>query len=115
MSAFCKANNRLPVLDTTGQYLFAVDDVGARELLRRGQCRLIRRRGRDRVLQAVVGLRRDHELRLLGRGTALDRTRYSHNRDNQTNPPRVWTLTPQPTPAVFGAVIASVCVGKTLR
>ena len=102
------ASNRLPVIDTSGECLFLVDDDGARELLRSGRARLIRRRGRDRALQATSEIHRD-EIRLLGRGTAADHVRYSHNHETPTNPPRVWTHVPQPSRGVFGRVIASVC------
>jgi hypothetical protein len=85
------ANNRLPVLDLTGEVLFFADDHAARELLRLGQVRLIRRRGRDRALQATTEIRRD-EIRLLGRGSGLDHVRYSHRNDAPDNIRGVWAF-----------------------
>jgi hypothetical protein len=84
--------SRIQVLALSGEHLFWADDEQGRDLLRTGKAQLIRCRGRARILQAVVSLRRDGELRMLGRGTALDRTRYSHNRETEDNPEKVWTL-----------------------
>lgn len=68
-----------------------VDDGEARRYIKAGQARFICRRGKVCVLQAVAGeIRKPGEARLVGRGTALDHTRYSHRRETQTNPPRVW-------------------------
>jgi hypothetical protein len=97
--------HRLPVMDTTGECLFFVDDTGARELLHAGSVRLIRRNGRNRVLLATGEIRRS-ELELLGRGSGLDHVRYSHQRETHDNPARVWCLTPQPSRAVFTRLIA---------
>lgn len=85
-------SDRLEVRGLEGELLYSADEFEARDLLRAGCVRLIRRRGCARALQAVVPVRRE-DIRLLGRGTALDRTRYSHDHETPTNPPRVWTFT----------------------
>ena len=82
-------NDRLEVRGLDGELLWLADESQARDLLRAGYARLIRRRGCARVLQAVVALQRD-DLRLLGRGSAADHTRYSHDHETPDNPPRVW-------------------------
>ena len=76
-----------------GEYLWLADEQQARDLLHSGSVRLIRRRGCARVLQAVVAISRDDQLRLAGRGTAADHMRYSHDHETRENPPRVWTFT----------------------
>jgi hypothetical protein len=101
------SNTHLPVLDQAGTLLFFADDETCRELLRAGQCRLIRRGGRDRALVATSATTRA-ELQRAGGGTGFNHTRYSHRHETTTNPPRVWCLTPQRDPAVFGHVIATI-------
>lgn len=101
-------SDRIEVRGLEGEYLWHADEETCRELIRTGKARLIRtgRRNCARVLQAVVSLRRD-DVRLLGRGTALDRTRYSHNRETEDNPAKVWTLLhlANSTRPVFMAVV----------
>jgi hypothetical protein len=91
-------NRLLPVM-AGHEFCFRADEDRARELLRSGQCRLIRRGRRDRVLAATAGIR---EPLLVGKGTACHRVRYSHNRETGQNPPQVWTHMRQPSPAPFG-------------
>jgi hypothetical protein len=85
-------NYRIAVIGVSGEHLMWADDARARELVKLGQARPIRRKGRDRVLQAVAGWKKPGEVNLSGRGTALDRTRYSHRRETEDNPQNVWTL-----------------------
>jgi hypothetical protein len=87
------SSDRVEVRGLGGEYLWHADEATCRDLLRLGMARLIRPRRQScvRVLQAIVPVRRD-EIRMLGRGTALDRTRYSHDHETPENPPRVWTF-----------------------
>ena len=93
MSVEIGADTRIPVLGVSGEHLYWADDEQARELLRAGSARLIRRGGRVRMVQATASYTRTVGLALLGRGTAADHTRYSHDHETPHNPPRVWTFT----------------------
>lgn len=81
------------------------DEDQAHDFLKNREVHLIRRRGRARVLQAVAGWTKPGEVDPLGRGTALDRTRYSHRHEADDNPPNVWTLIRQAHPAPFVRVL----------
>ena len=101
-------SDRLEVRGLEGALLDSADEFEARDLLRAGCVRLIRRRGCARVLQAVVPVRRE-DVRMLGRGTALDRTRYSHDHETADNPRGVWTLLHLPDqPQLFMRVLAEL-------
>jgi len=84
--------DRIRVLDVCGEHLYWVDEAGAQDLLKRGQVHLVRRRGRVRMLQARDDIPAPLTLKLEGRGSAFDHTRYSHRRETPDNPPRVWCL-----------------------
>ena len=73
-------------------HLMWADDDRARELVKAGQARPIRRKGSVRVLQAAAGWKKPGEVDPLGRGTALDHVRYSHRHETEENPPNVWSL-----------------------
>ena len=92
MSPSISAPDRLRVVDVCGEHLYWVDELGAQDLLKRGLVRLIRRRGRMRMLQAREDAGPPPQLQLAGRGSGLDHMRYSHRRETVDNPPRVWTL-----------------------
>ena len=81
---------RIPVIGASGEHLMWVDEDHARQLHKAGEVRIIRRRGNVRILQAATDHRGSWLIPLAGRGTALDHTRYSHRRETETNPPRVW-------------------------
>ena len=83
---------RIAVVDEFGEHLMWADDERARELVKAGEARPIRRKGSVRVLQAAAGWTKPGEADLAGRGTALDHVRYSHRHETPTNPPRVWTF-----------------------
>jgi hypothetical protein len=98
---------RLEVIDTTGAHLMWCDDRTARELLKKRQARLVRRNGHVRVLVANDALQAQYGSLAGGRGTAFDKTRYSHNHETADNPEKVWTLKrlPSCTRKVFTAVL----------
>lgn len=100
------SNDRLAVIDEFGVHQMWVDDARARELVRAREVRVIRRKGCARVLQVVAGWQKPGRVDPLGRGTALDRTRYSHHRETEDNPPNVWTLVRQAHHTPFVRVLA---------
>lgn len=86
------ASERFAVVDEAGEHLFWVYEDRAQDLLKEGKVRLVRRKGRARILVARCDVAEPLRLELDGRGSALDHTRYSHRRETRDNPPRVWTL-----------------------
>lgn len=86
--------SRISVIGVSGEFLGWATEDEAHLLVRHGQATVVRRRGKIRVVQAVVeSIRKPWEVRMLGRGSALDHTRYSHRRETEENPPRVWAFT----------------------
>ena len=82
--------DRVPVVTDDGRHVCWADETLARDLLRSRKARLFRRGGAIRMLVVAEGI--VARLKLEGRGTALDRTRYSHNHETYDNPERCWTL-----------------------
>ena len=83
---------RFAVIDEAGDHLFWADEQRAHELLVERKVRLVRRKGRARVLIARCDVAEPLQLSLEGRGSGLDHMRYSHRHETADNPPRVWTL-----------------------
>ncbi|GAC1699965.1 MAG: hypothetical protein NVS9B4_00450 [Candidatus Acidiferrum sp.] len=105
----------LAVLDHHGEHLFWCGEDLARELIKKQQVRFIRKNSIVRVLVATDRLEQKYGQMATGRGTAMDKTRYSHDHDTPTNPQNVWTLKhlPRAVERIFLAV-AEDC-GATLR
>lgn len=80
------------MVDGHGQHLFWADDAQARALLKERKARLVRKHGHARILVATDGFAREYGSLEAGRGTAFDKTRYSHNHETRENPEKVWTL-----------------------
>jgi hypothetical protein len=100
---------KLAVRNAEGEHLFWCDEDAARDLVKAGKVAIVRRAGRVRFLEA-----HSHQLTQFGvidggRGTALDKTRYSHHRDTDENPEGVWTLVhiPRAAQPIFRAVLDS--------
>jgi hypothetical protein len=102
----CVLPEKIEVLDSSGRLIFWADEDQARELLKRGQATLVQRKGKARYLLGSDQLTKYGEL-TRGRGNAFTQTRYSHNRETEENPERVWTLVrlPRSTRRVFLAVV----------
>ena len=98
--------SRIALVDTHGSHLMWCDEQTARELIKARKARLIRKNGYPRMLIASQGQREFGSL-TGGRGTALDKTRYSHNRETRDNPEGVWTLKrlPAATRSIYTAVL----------
>lgn len=85
---------RIAVIGVSGDQIGWATEDEAHELVKKGQAHVVRRRGKVRAVQAVVqGICKPWEARILGRGTGLDHKRYTHRRETEANPPRVWTFT----------------------
>jgi hypothetical protein len=103
-----EAPSKLAVVDPQGELLFWVEDGDeARTLIKKRQARLIRKNGRVRMLVATDAFTEEYGSLDGGRGTAFDKTRYSHNHETDTNPEKVWTLKrlPRTTRPVFTRVL----------
>jgi len=104
------SNDWTAVIGVSGDHIMWADRDLAQRFLKAGKVVLIRRRGRKSILQALpeAEIRKPGEVRSLGRGTALDHTRYSHRRETDQNPPRVWSHT-RLAPSVHEMFLAVVC------
>jgi hypothetical protein len=96
---------RLELVDARGEHLMWCDEDLARKFLKARKARMIRKRGRTHLV-AIVGAAKFGSL-TGGRGTAMDKTRYSHNHETRDNPEKVWTLKrlPSSTREIFRAVV----------
>ena len=83
---------KLAVVNDCGEHLFWCEEDQARDLIKRRRVRLVRKNGHDRMLVATDELIREYGSLEAGRGTAFDKTRYSHNHETEINPEKVWTL-----------------------
>ncbi len=107
---------KLSVIDADGEHLFWVSEDQARDMVRKGQVTVIRRKGSVRALRATSAFDLAYRNLATGRGTALDKTRYSHNHESEDNPEKVWTLRHLANSAqdVF-LQVATDCGGVTVR
>lgn len=107
---------KLSVIDAAGEHLFWVTEDQARDMVRKGQVTVIRRKGSVRALRATSAFDLAYRNIATGRGTALDKTRYSHNRESEDNPEKVWTLRhlANSSQDVF-LQVATDCGGVTVR
>lgn len=87
----------------------------ARDLIARRKVRIVRRGGKVQKLVAITAELGASTLQVsmeTGRGSALSRTKYSHNHETETNPTNVWTLKPiRGSRAIFMRVLTD-CIPK---
>ncbi|GAC1500027.1 MAG: hypothetical protein NVS1B14_03730 [Vulcanimicrobiaceae bacterium] len=90
----------------TGEHLFWATEDEARVLIRKKQVRFFRKNGVVRMLMANDNLMAQYGKLTGGRGTAMDKTRYSHDHETETNPKNCWTLKhlPRSTSRIFLSV-----------
>jgi hypothetical protein len=96
---------KLPVVDSLGNFMFWADEEKARSLIHERKVTLLRGRsgGEIRKLQVIPGEEEAvsaADFRYMG-------TRYSHSRETEENPKNCWTLKklPRGTREIFTTVL----------